>query len=121
MLRWMSRFRFVNAAILGERFGVSPRVCRERMGRLASARLVVSHQAHPAAAKLYAIGPAGRQLLGLNHRRPPRWETQVSHELAIASLVAKLELARPDVDVLTERDCRRRQAAGTGRYSVMCV
>jgi hypothetical protein len=121
MLRWISRFRFVTAAILGERFSVSARMCRERLARLQSARLVMSHQAHPAAAKLYAIGPAGRFALGLRHRRPPRWDTQVTHELAIGSLVAQLELARPELAVLTERDCRRREAQGSERYSVSCV
>jgi hypothetical protein len=121
MLRWISRFRFVTAAILGERFSVSARMSRERMTRLESARLVISHQAHPAAPKLYAIGPAGRLALGLPHRRPPRWDTQVTHELAIGSLVAQLELARPDLAILTERDCRRRQARRSGRYSVSCV
>jgi hypothetical protein len=111
----------VTAAILGERFSVSARMCRQRMTRLESARLVISHQAHPAAAKLYAIGSAGRLALGLPHRRPPRWDSQVTHELAIGSLVAQLELARPDLVVLTERDCRRREAQESGRYSVSCV
>jgi hypothetical protein len=121
MLRWISRFRFVTAAILGERFSVSARMCRERMTRLESARLVINHQAHPAAAKLYALGPAGRLALGLQHRRPPRWDTQLTHELAIGSLVAQVELARPELDVLTERDCRRREAQKSARYSVSCV
>jgi hypothetical protein len=121
MLRWIARFRFVSAVMLEKRFAVSARMCRERMGRLSRARLVVSHQQHLSAPQLYAIGPAGRTALGMEHRRAPRWDTQVVHELAIARLVGEIEVARPDIVVLTERDCRRREAVGTGSYSVRCV
>ena len=119
-LMWLSRFRFSSAELLELRFGVSARMCRKRMGRLETAQLVISHQPHVAAPKLFAIGPVGRVRLGLAKRRPPRWETQVVHELAIGQLVAALETTRSDLRVLTERDCRRAQWDGTARYSVVC-
>src|SRR3954463_6965880 len=87
LLAWLARFRFVSAAVLERRFGVSERMCRYRLARLGDAGFVVSHQAHLAAPKLYAIGPAGRTLLGAGQRRAPRWETQVTHELSIGRLV----------------------------------
>src|SRR3954468_3727304 len=105
VLAWVARFRFVSATVLESRFGVSDRMCRKRLARLEAAGFVVSHQAHQAAPKLYAVGPAGRTLLGAGQRRAPRWETQATHELAIARLVAELEVTRPGLRVLTERDC----------------
>ena len=56
--------------------------------------------------------------LGLPPRRPARSDAQVEHELAVARLVARLELHEPGVVVLTERDMRARQSAGAGRFSV---
>src|SRR3954464_9563906 len=98
--------------VLEARFGTSQRKCRERLARLEAGGFVVSHQAHLAARKLYAVGPAGRTLLGAGQRRAPRWDTQATHELAIATLVAELEVTRPGLRVLTERDCRRAEADG---------
>src|SRR3954451_13555577 len=101
LLAWLARFRFVTATILEARFGVSERMCRYRLARLEAGGFVVSHQAHLAAPKLYAVGPPGRTLLVAGQRRAPRWDTQTTHELAIASLVAELETTDPAARVLT--------------------
>ena len=121
LLAWLARFRFVTATILETRFGVSERMCRRRLARLEAGGFVVSHQAHQAAPKLYAVGPAGRTLLGAGQRRAPRWDTQATHELAIGRLVAELETAHPNARVLTERDCRRAETDGLATYSVACI
>jgi len=120
LLRWLSRFRFVSAELVEARFGVSARKCRKRLGRLEAAGLALAHQPHLAAPKLYAIGPKGRTLLGLEQRRPPRWDVQVVHELAIVGLVTEFETSRPGLRVLSERDCRRAEAQRAGRFSVTC-
>jgi hypothetical protein len=120
ILGWLARFRFCSADVLELRFATRARSLRKRLARLERAGLVISRQAHLAAPKLYAIGPAGRTLLGLPHRHPPRWDVQVTHELAIATLAARIETGRPDARVLSERDCRRADAAGAATYSVVC-
>lgn len=97
LLRWLARFRLCSAELVGARFGVSARMCRERLSRLEAAGLMLAHQAHRAAPKLYAVGPRGRTLLGFEQRRPPRWDTQVVHELAIVHSAAQLEMGRPSL------------------------
>jgi len=119
-LEWLSRFRFCSSELLELRFATSMRKCRKRLGRLEQAGLVISHQPHLAAAKLYAIARAGSASLGLSRRRSPRWDTQTTHELAVGRLVAQLETARTDLGVLTERDCRRAEASDQETYSVIC-
>jgi hypothetical protein len=121
LLGWVARFRFVTAAEAAERFGRSDRRVRSRLARLESNGWVVSQQLHGAAPKLYAVSGPGAGVLGTPRRRPPRWETQVTHELQVVALVARLELARPELTILTERDCRAREAQGQARYSVGCL
>lgn len=121
LLRWVGRFRFVTAVLAGRRFDRSERRIRSRLARLEAVGDVVSYQAHLAAPKLFALSKAGASRLGLPVRRAPRWDAQVGHELAIVDLIVAMEVARSDVLVLTERECRQLEAAGRQRYSVSCM
>ncbi len=80
----------------------------------------MSHQPHASAVKLYALSKRGFEAIGHIRRREPRWEVQAGHDLQIAALVAELELAAPHLVVLTDRECRRREADREGSYSVDC-
>ena len=119
-LAWVARFRFVGAAQVARRFDVSERRARSRLARLADCGLVVSHQPHASAIKLYALSKRGFESIGHIRRRAPRWEVQCEHDLAIADLVAELERAASTLLVLSDRECRRREADGEGAYSVDC-
>ena len=55
------------------------------------------------------LAPVGAKLIGSTRRRAPRPSLQREHELALTQLVCRLELVRPDLDVLTERDARERE------------
>jgi hypothetical protein len=120
VLEWVARFRFVGAAQVASRFVVSERRARSRLARLTACGLVLSHQPHASAVKLYALSKRGFEAIGHIRRRPPRWEVQAEHDLQIAALVAGLELAAPGLEVFTDRECRRREADGDGTYSVDC-
>jgi hypothetical protein len=119
-LRWLGRFRFVTADLMGMRFGVSVQKARRRLTRLASAGLVSAHRSTVGLKSVYVLAPRGAQLLGYpRRRREPRPEVHRDHELAIVQFVAELELAGgAGVQVLTERDSRRLTAQGPKRYSV---
>lgn len=56
--------------------------------------------------------------MGLGPRRPSRVESQRTHELGPAALVARIETTLPGL-VCTEREGRARQGEGAGRFSVM--
>jgi hypothetical protein len=119
-LTWVGRFRFVTAAVLAQRFDVSPRQANARVARLAHDGLVVVHREFVGQASAIYLARAGSVLLGKPPRRAPRPDTQREHELAIARLVADLERKTTSgaVRVLTERECRRREADGERGYSV---
>src|SRR4051794_17358025 len=115
LLEWVARFRFVGAAQVAKRFAVSERRARSRLARLAACGLVLAHQPHASAVKLYALSKRGFEAIGHIRRREPRWEVQAEHDLQIAALVAELELAvPPGLVVLTDRECRRREAGLDG-------
>ena len=120
LLEWVAQFRFVAAAQVATRFAVSERRSRSRLARLCECGLVLSHQSHASAVKLYALSKRGFEAIAHIRRRPPRWDVQAEHDLQIAALVASLELSAPDLLVLTDRECRRREADREGTYSVDC-
>jgi hypothetical protein len=62
---------------------------------------------------IYVTG-RGCELLGQPRRRPPRAETQRTHELAIVRLCTLIERRSPDADVLTERQARALERDGDG-------
>ena len=119
-LAWISRFRFVTAAVLAQRFDVSTRQANARVARLAHDGLVVVHREFVGQASAIYLARAGSTLLGQPPRRAPRPDTQREHELAIARLVADLERGDSPraFEVLTERECRRREADGERGFSV---
>ncbi len=65
------------------------------------------------------LAPAGAKLIG-STRGPgaATFRLQREHELALTQLVCRLELTRPDLDVLTERDAREREPDEDRRCSV---
>jgi hypothetical protein len=119
-LAWIGRFRFVTADGLALRFGVSVQQARVRLRRLKDNGVISLHRAHVGEAYAAVITSHGRAQLGEDRRvKEPRVDVHRSHELAIVELVAQMELGLgPDVEVFTERDCRRREAEEQGRYSV---
>ncbi len=121
VLRWVGRFRFVTCDELGERFGVSVQAARARTRRLERLGYLGRERAHSTQPWSVFVTGKGLELLGLPRRKgTPRVDVQREHEAAVVWLVTQLELAADgDVRVLTERECRRREAAeGDWTYSV---
>ena len=118
-LLWLARFRFVTAADLAARFGVSEQQARARVRRLQAAGLLGCTRAHVGQPFAIYMTPHGAAVLGLPGRfRVPRAGVQRKHELAIVRFVAALERRAPGLAVLTERECRRREAETSERFSV---
>ena len=119
VLAWLGRFRFVTPKALSERFGVSWQQANARVRRLEKLGLLGSERRHVSEPRAVFLTGKGHELLGWERRRAPRAETQRSHEAAIVQLVTALEhRSAPATRVLTERECRRSEAADAGRYSV---
>ncbi len=120
VLAWVGRFRFVTAEAVAERFGVSVQAARGRVRRLERVGLVGRERQHVSQPWAVFVTAKGHEFLGWNRRRAPRAEVQREHEAAIVWLATQLEFAGEDgVDVLTERECRRREAAEQDeRFSV---
>lgn len=119
VLAWVGRFRFVTPQAIGDRFGVSWQRANARVRRLERLGLVGSERAHVSQPRAVFLTGRGHELLGWPRRRAPRAQVQREHEGAIVWLVALLERdAARSVRVLTERECRRLEAAGDDRYSV---
>lgn len=118
LLEWVARFRFVTVAATADRLEVAVVNARKRLQHLEAAGLLASSRQGGSAAIFY-IANAGRQLLGLPWRAPPRGELQRDHELAIVEQVTRFErAAAPGVRVMTERECRRAETEGAGRFHV---
>jgi hypothetical protein len=119
VLAWVGRFRFVTAQAIGERFGLSWQRANARVRRLERLGLVGCQREHVSQARAVFLTGRGHELLGWPRRRAPRAQVQREHEAAIIWLVTRLERdPGADVRVLTERECRRREADGRVRYSV---
>ncbi len=120
VLAWVGRFRFVTAEAVAERFGVSVQAARGRVRRLERVGLVGRERQHVSQPWAVFVTAKGHELLGWERRRAPRAEVQREHEAAIVWLATQLELVAEDgVDVLTERECRWREAREQGvRFSV---
>jgi DNA-binding transcriptional ArsR family regulator len=120
LLRWIARFRFVTADVLAYRFDVSTRRVNARLARLAEAGLVTLHREHVSEPRAVFVTARGAAAVGAARRRAPRPDTHRTHELAIVWLAARTELAtagRTDLRVVTEREARSLEAAGSRRYS----
>ena len=119
-LEWIGRFRFVTSAVLALRFGVSVRQANARVARFAHDGLVVVHREFVGQASAIYLSRAGCTYLGQRPRKAPRPDMQRAHELAIATLAARLELTEGpgQMYVLTQRECRRREADGEKGFGV---
>lgn len=117
MLLWIARFRFVDAAVLAERFDVSKQQISARMRRLEAAGLIERKRENVVAGSTIATTPKGARAIGEPPRRAPRTTVQREHELEIARLVTRLERSATPPHVLTERQCRQREATSNDRYS----
>jgi hypothetical protein len=119
--RFVARFRFVDEELLARRFGVSARAARGRVAKLVDARVLARSQVGRGPSLIY-LSPIGARRLGLGRRRTPRLQHSRAHELAVVDLVLTLEeaerVAGRDGVILTERECRKHEAAQQRRYSV---
>ncbi len=119
-LAWIGRFRFVTAEALSARFGVSWQRANARVRRLERLGLVGCSRDHVSQPRAIFLTGRGFELLGQPRRRAPRARVQREHEAAVVWLVTQLEReARAGLRVLTERECRRLEAADARRASVM--
>ncbi len=122
ILVWIERFRFVTCEAVAERFGVSVQAARGRVRRLERIGLLGRERQHVSQPWAVFVTGKGHELLGGERRRAPRAEVQREHEAAIVWLATRLEFVAGDgggVEVLTERECRRREAPERGeRFSV---
>jgi len=118
VLGWIARFRFVTVEVLALRFGVSVRRANSRVTALEAAGLVGCRREHGSERRAVFVSRAGALALGLPARRAPRLELQRTHELAICELVARIERARPDALVFSEREGRLLEREAGRRCSV---
>ncbi len=118
VLAWIARFQFVTLEVLASRFGVSVTRIGVRVRRLEQLGYVRRVTGLMGQAHAIYLAPAGAKHIGSTRRRAPRPSLQRDHELALTQLVCRLELARPDLEVLTERDAREQERAGDRRFSV---
>jgi hypothetical protein len=94
------------------------REANARVARFAHDGLVVVHREFVGQASAIYVSRAGCTYLGQRPRKAPRPDMQRAHELAIARLAARLELSEGsgEMHVLTERECRRREAYALSDY-----
>jgi hypothetical protein len=120
VLAWVGRFRFVTPRAIGERFEVSWQQANARVRRLERLKLLGCERQHRTQPQAVFLAAKGHELLGWERRRAPRADVQRDHEAAIVWLVTDLERRAGDAwTVLTERECRRLEAADRARrYSV---
>ena len=120
VLAWVGRFRFVTPEAIADRFEVSWQRANARVRRLERIGLVGCSREHVSQPRAVFLTGRGFELLGQLRRRAPRAQVQREHEAAIVWLVIQLERgATAGVRVLTERECRRLEAADERRrYSV---
>jgi predicted ArsR family transcriptional regulator len=72
LLVWISRFRFVTAEAVAERFGISVQRSRARLRRLERIGLLGSWRGHVSQAKAFWITGRGGQVIGQRRRRAPQ-------------------------------------------------
>ncbi len=118
VLKWIGRFRFVTAQAIAEEFEVSWQRANARARRLERVGLVDFERQHASQARAVFVTGRGATLLGWERHRAPRPDVHREHEEAIVWLVSQLERRDGDRRVLTERECRRVEREGRGRYSV---
>jgi len=116
VVAWIARFRFVTADVLAERFAVSEQAMRRRLRGLARAGWIGLEREHRTQANAAFVTARGARLLGQRPRRAPRTQVQREHELALAWLCARLEVAGTGL-VMTEREGRACEADGGPRCS----
>jgi DNA-binding MarR family transcriptional regulator len=120
VLAWVGRFRFVTPKAISERFDVSWQQANARVRRMERLGLLGCERQHRTQPQAVFLTGKGHELLGFARRRPPRADVQREHEAAIVWLVTELERsADQGTRVLTERECRQREAADRAdRFSV---
>src|SRR4051794_13908151 len=110
LLLWMTRFAFVTASVLSERWGVSEQRMRARVRRLERAGFVQRRREAPNEPARVVVTEAGAALVGLMVRTA-RAREPLGHELAVIKRVIAIERHFARVGevagrVLTERDMR---------------
>src|SRR3954447_6001167 len=125
LLAWASRFAFVTAGVLSERWGVSEQRMRARLRRLEGAGWVRRRPGAPNEPARVVVTEAGGVVAGVVVRTARAGEP-LGHELAVIKRVMAIEryfAARGEVDarVLSERDMRRDERVAGGRWAVEVV
>ena len=118
LLEWADRFRFVTADRAARHLGVSERAARGRCSLLVRAGLLRSISRGAGTRAVLYPSHTTTRLLGSAQRTPPRPGPEIRHELAVIDTVHVLDGSEHELAVLTERECRRRQAAGDGQFGV---
>jgi hypothetical protein len=109
-VRWIGRFRFVDAEVLSGRFGVSVAAVNGRLRKLEQAGLVLLDASVPGVPRVVHVAGEGGRRIGMRVPARIRPDVQREHELTLARIVAGLELrAIEDLVVFTEREGRHRQ------------
>jgi hypothetical protein len=117
-LRWIARFRFVDAHVLSLHLGVSKQQASARARRLEAEGLVARSGTRGGTATwLISVTRRGMRALGVPPRRQARTDIQRDHELALAWLVTRLEAGADAPTVKTERESRSAEAATGVRHS----
>lgn len=120
-LAWVDRFKFVNARLAAQAMGVSERAARGRLKRMSERegwlRCLVGQGI--GRERLYAISPAGSAQLGHPPRKPFGSPPDYVHEMLVAMQVVHFDQSAPaGYQILSERQCRRAEARGEGKYSI---
>lgn len=118
LLAWIDRFRFVTVALAAARFGVSARQMRARLSRLRDEGFVGITSTEGGQERLVFVTSRGARALGRRWSGLPRVGRRRAHELALAEFVVWAELLQRAPGVLTERECRRREAHKHDTFSI---
>src|SRR3954449_2361033 len=119
LLGWTSRFAFVTAGLLAERWGVSEQRMRARLRRLEQSGDLRRRRGGPNEPVRVVVTEAGAALVGLVVRTPLAGEP-LGHEQAVIKRVLAIERhfageGEPAARVLTERDMRRDERSDENR------
>ena len=115
MLWWIGRFRFVTAAELSLRFGISEQRINARVRRFLREDLVAVHREHVSQSRAIYLTARGASVIEQPRRRPPR----AGHAAPARARgrcgsprSSSSTRRRPGARVLTERECRQAERAG---------
>lgn len=117
MMRWIARYRIATHEQVAERFAGGPEGIRRRLGRLSHAGFLERRQVLARCPSLYVTTSLGSDTASVALPPATMDVRTLVHDMAVTSLGCELE--RSGRRVVTEREMRSIEAAGTERpYSV---